>query len=130
MSIHYAPKNFFRHVPNRLLAQYFNEQEVLQKIDFAKLNETDVTPIYDAWLALPEEKRNPLEQDFQEIHLMANEAGIKAILDEANYHEENLTEIFSSFKGFHEHVFWTFLNRPNYWYGAVTVSKQIPNYTH
>jgi hypothetical protein len=47
------------------------------------------------------------------------EGGSKAILDEARWHGEDLAEQFASLTGFHEHAFWTFLERPRYWQGAL-----------
>ncbi|MCK4608319.1 MAG: hypothetical protein KAT71_02450 [Gammaproteobacteria bacterium] len=119
MSKQYSPKRFFRKAPNKLLQQYFNNKEVLTDIDFSTLTETKVDPIYDAWLKLPEDIRNKIEQDFQEIDELATEGGTKAILDEANHHGENLAEQFSSLDGFYGHALWTFLERQQYWNGAV-----------
>jgi len=87
-------------------------------INIEKLPETKIDTLYEAWLDLPEEIRNEIEQDFQQIYDMANEGGSKAIIDEAHWHDENLALQFSSLKGFYEHAFWTFLERPEYWNGA------------
>ena len=58
-------------------------------------------------------------QDFQEIDELATEGGSKAILDEARWHGEDLAEQFASLMGFHEHAFWTFVECPKYWQGAL-----------
>jgi hypothetical protein len=60
-----------------------------------------------------------MEQDFQDIDELATEGGSKAILDEARWHGEDLAEQFDSLTGFHEHAFWTFVERPKYWQGAL-----------
>lgn len=67
---------------------------------------------------LPEVIHNEIEQDFQQIDEMAVESGSKAMLDEANWHGENLAEKFAELNSFHERAFWTFLSRPDYWSGA------------
>lgn len=118
MAQYYQPKRFFRQVPNKLLAQYFKIQGVLQEIDFDRLKETKIEPIYEAWLNFPDDKSEKIESDFREIDALATEGGTRAILDEARYHEEDLTEKFSKLKDFHERSFWTFLNRKKYWLGA------------
>jgi hypothetical protein len=105
MERQYQPNRFFRQVPNRLLEQYLTRRRVLADVNFGQLGETQVEPIYEAWLRLPEDVRNDIEQDFQEIDDLASEAGIKAILDEARWHGEDLTDLFSKMKGFHEHAF-------------------------
>jgi hypothetical protein len=119
MARHYQPKRFFRQVPNALLQRYFRDRGVLVEVDFRALGETKVDPIYEAWLALPEEARYAMEQDLQEIDALSTEAGSKAILDEAHWHGEDLALQFAALDSFHEHAFWTFLERPKYWPGAV-----------
>jgi hypothetical protein len=115
----YQPKRFFREVPNRSLQEYFQHHNLLSTVPFSELTETQIDPIYDAWLGLSDVQRNELEQDFQEIDELATEAGSKAILDEARWHGEDLAAQFASLNGFHEHAFWTFLQRQKYWRGSV-----------
>lgn len=118
MSKQYSPKHFFRKAPNRFLKQYFTEKNVLSGMIFHKLTETKIEPVYEAWLKLPEDVRRKIERDFQEIDELATEGGVKAILDEANYHEENLAEKFTELDSPHSCAFWTFLTRNKYWGGA------------
>jgi hypothetical protein len=117
----YQPRRFFRNAPNRLLQQYFSGRGVLAEVDFGTLTETQVEPVYEAWLTLPEDVRNAMEQDFQEIDELACEGGSKAILDEARFHGEDLAEQFAGLDGFHGHAFWTFLECPKCWRGAVAL---------
>ena len=119
MAQEYQPRRFFRNAPNRLLQRYFAERNVLSEVDFGALTETQVEPIYEAWLKLSDDARKEMEQDFQDIDELATEGGSKAILDEARWHGEDLAEQFASLTGFHEHAFWTFLERPKYWQGAL-----------
>ena len=119
MAQEYQPRRFFRNAPNRLLQRYFAKHNVLSEVDFGALTETQVEPIYEAWLKLSDDARKEMEQDFQDIDELATEGGSKAILDEARWHGEDLAEQFASLTGFHEHAFWTFLERPKYWQGAL-----------
>ncbi|MBA3017251.1 hypothetical protein KKG29_05800 [Patescibacteria group bacterium] len=119
MARQYNPKRFFRQAPNKLLEQYFKEKEVLAEIKFKELTETKIETIYKAWLALPEKQRSDIEKDLREIDCLATEGGTKAIIDEANWHKEELGPIFSELKSFHDRAFWTFLNRQTYWKGAL-----------
>lgn len=119
MAHQYQPRRFFRHAPNRLLQQYFASHKALAEVDFGALTETQVEPIYEAWLKLPDDARKEMEQDFQDIDELATEGGSKAILDEARWHGEDLAGQFASLTGFHEHAFWTKLERPKYWLGAL-----------
>lgn len=120
MANHYSPKRFFRQAPNLFLQQYFLIRNVLTELDFSKLSETKIDSIYEAWLELPDPIRKEIEQDFQEIESLSTEGGSKAILDEAHWHGEDLAGQFGELKGFIEHAFWTFLERRDYWNGALT----------
>ncbi len=106
MAREYQPRRFFRNAPNRLLQQYFCSHKALEEVDFSALTETQVEPIYDAWLKLPDEARKEMEHDFQDIDELASEGGSRAILDEDDYHGEDLAEQFASLTGFYEHSFW------------------------
>lgn len=119
MARDYQPRRFFRAAPNALLKRYFDDKGVLSDVDFAALKETKVEPIYEAWLTLPDEARNEMERDFQEVDDLATVGGIKAIQDEAKHHGEDLSGPFDKLKGPHARALWTLLERPNYWRGAV-----------
>lgn len=119
MARQYNPKRFFRQAPNNLLAQYFKGRGVLAEINFDEFTETKIESIYEAWLALSEKKRSEMEKNFREIDFMAAEGATKAIIDEADFHEEELGPVLAELKSHHDRAFWTFLNRPNYWRGAL-----------
>jgi len=119
MARQFNPQRFFRQAPNNLLGQYFKERGVLAEINFEELTETKIEPIYEAWLAQPEKERSDMEKDFREIDFMATEGAIKAIIDEANWHGEELGPVLAELKSHHDRAFWTFLSRPDYWKGAL-----------
>lgn len=118
MSHHYSPKSFFRHAPNAMLMKYFARHQVLTDHDFSEVSETKIEPIYQAWLSLPDTQRGEMERDFKEIDALACEGGVLAIMDEAEWHSENLADTLSEHDGFHEKAFWIFLERPMYWPAA------------
>jgi hypothetical protein len=119
MAQQYNPRRFFRQAPNNLLAQYFKEKGVLAKINFEELTETKIEPLYEAWLGLLEKERSNMEKDFREIDFMATDGATKAIIDEANHHGEELGPVLSELKNHYDRSFWIFLNRPDYWKGAL-----------
>ena len=75
MAKEYQPRRFFRNAPNRLLQRYFAKHYVLSEVDFGALTETQVEPIYQAWLKLSDDARKEMEQDFQDIDELATEGG-------------------------------------------------------
>jgi hypothetical protein len=119
MARQFNPQRFFRQSPNYLLSKYFEEKGVLKEINFDELSETKIDTIYEAWLALPENVRGDMENEFREIDLMATEGATKAIIDEADWHGEELGPVLSELKNHHDRAFWTFLNRPIYWKAAL-----------
>jgi hypothetical protein len=77
MARDYQPWRFFRNAPNRLLQRYFAARNVLSEVDFGALTETQVEPIYEAWLKLSDDARREMEQDFHDIDELATEGGSK-----------------------------------------------------
>jgi len=118
MARHYSPRSFFRHAPNSMLKRYFEKQGVLTEHDFSEVSETKVEPIYQAWLTLPDAQRGEMERDFREIDALASEGGVKAIMDEAEWHDEDLADTLGCLEDLHEKAFWVFLERPKYWPAA------------
>ncbi len=47
MASQYQHRQFFRRVPNVLLARYFKSRELDLELDFVKLKETEVEPIFE-----------------------------------------------------------------------------------
>lgn len=118
MARHYSPRSFFRHAPNAMLKRYFDKQGVLTEHDFSEVSETKIEPIYQAWISLPDAQRGEMERDFKEIDALACDGGVMAIMDEAEWHGENLADILGEHEDLHEKAFWVFLERPDYWPAA------------
>ena len=120
MARQYSHRQFFRHVPNALLARYFHEKrKVLKEIAFDQFKETEVEPIFQAFTALPPEQQAEIEAEFQEIDGMACPGGVMALTDEADFHQDReFPEAIAKIDGFHGKIMWTFLEHSKYWAGA------------
>lgn len=120
MAGQYSHRQFFRRVPNELLARYFTTKEVSLGLDVAELDDAKgVESIFDAFTNLPEDQQAVMEVDFQDIDAMACEGGIGALLDEADFHENGtFPEEISAIDGFHAKAMWSFLDKSDYWRGA------------
>ena len=105
----YSLKHFLRQAPNTLLDRYFHERGLLKDIDIAGLVETDIEPIFEALTELPDSSRPMIEDDFQMVHSVADEEGINAILEEADFHQVKLQDTFAKIDGFYGSALWTFL---------------------
>ncbi|QWF69704.1 hypothetical protein KEF85_09980 [Methylomonas paludis] len=83
----YSHTQFFRRVPNALLARYFQDKHgVLLDVDFTKLKETEVELVFKGFNALSEEKHLAIEAECQNIDGMTCKGGITALADEAGFH--------------------------------------------
>lgn len=123
MARHYSTRSFFRHMPNALLARYFQEQGLLADFDFAAMKESKPDQLFDAWLDIPDEKRHKMDAEFQDIFELSCEKGFRAIMDEAEFHlpGENFppfTEKMSALSNHYERAMVTFLDQKDFWRGA------------
>lgn len=120
MARQYSPTQFFRCVPNALLARYFHEKHgVLMEVEFDKLKKNEVEPMFESYMALPEDKIAAIEAECQDIDAMACQGGITALTDEADFHRDKVfPEAISSIDGYHGKVMWAFLDHVGYWLGA------------
>lgn len=125
MGRHYSTRDFFRQMPNPLLARYFEARGVLVGLDFAGMKGTQIDGLFAAWLELPERQRNEMDADFREIHALSCEKGWCAIRDEAQWHFRDEPDALMAFVetmgglGDHsERAMATFLDYRQFWPGA------------
>ncbi len=112
MARHYSTKDFFRQIPNALLARYFQDRELFTDLDFSAMKETNPDELFDAWLTLPDDQRNPMDAEFQEIFEMSCEKGFLAIIDEARWQLQDIPEDIALFVD-------TLSDRPNHYHRAM-----------
>lgn len=125
MGRNYSTRDFFRQMPNRLLARYFQERGFFAELDFAAMKETKIDPLFAAWLALPDEQRSEMDAELREISDLSCEGGFCAIRDEAEYHFGQGTETLKVFvemladlDGHSDRAMVTFLDYQELWEGA------------
>ncbi len=125
MARHYFARDFFRQMPNRLLARYFRERGLFAEFDFAAMKETKIDSLFEAWMALPDGERNRMDAEFREIEALSCEQGFHAIRDEARWRLRESEEAYAAFveemaglDGHFERAMVTFLDHQEYWKGA------------
>ena len=116
----YHHQHFFRKMPNADLARYFESRGATLGVDLAELKENDAEVIFQAFKTLPEQQQATIEADFQDINALAFDSGVRALVDEAAFHEEDdsFAMAISEIEGFHSKVMWVFLENKSYWKGA------------
>ena len=97
MPRHYSSRDFFRQMPNALLARYFQGQGLFGDLDLTAMKESKPDELFSAWLALEDSQRREMDVEFQEIFEMSCEKGFRAIIDEAVWHLEDNHEDLTSF---------------------------------
>ena len=122
MAAQYSHMQFFRHVPNAQLAAYFESKDIDLGINFTEekgKKKKKKEEIFQAFTALPADQQANIEAEFQDVNAMACEGGVAALIDEADFHQdEGFIESISEIDGFHAKVMWAFLEKKNYWKGA------------
>ena len=125
MERHYSTRDFFRQMPKRLLARYFDVRAALAEVDFATLKEGKPDALFAAWLEMPEVVRNDMDSEFREISAMSCEKGWCAIRDEAEWQlrvwpEERarLMDRMAEMANHYERAMVTFLEYRKFWKGA------------
>ena len=79
MARHYSTRSFFRNMPNALLVRYFQERGLFHDMDFAAMKETRPDELFEAWLEIPDEQRNKMDAEFQDIFELSDVAGVTVI---------------------------------------------------
>lgn len=122
---HYSTQDFFRQMPNALLARYFQGRGVFVDLDFSALKEGQPDMLFAAWLALPDSPRKAMEAEFRDLFELSCEKGFLAIIDEARWQlretPEALTpfvERLSALPSHYERAMITFLDHPAVWKNA------------
>lgn len=125
MAGQYSTRDFFRQMPNALLARYFQERELFGDMDFSAMKEGKPDELFKAWLDLPDTQRNKMDTEFRDIFEMSCEKGFRAIIDEANWQMRETQDDFTSFveklsalSNHYERAMVTFLDHNSFWKGA------------
>jgi len=125
MARNYTTRDFFRQMPNRLLARYFQERGLFAELDFAAMKEAKPDALFAAWLELPEGERKEMDAELGEISAMSCEKGWCAIRDEAEWQLREtpeayaeLVEKLAALANHYERAMVAFLEYPQFWKGA------------
>lgn len=119
MAAQYSNRHFFRKAPNHLLALFFEAKGIVLAVDFSRLKGNDSEALQTVLNTLTDDNIADLETEFQDVSALACEGGITALVDEANFHGDDVfIEAIAAIEGFHAKAMWAFLNKPLYWRGA------------
>jgi hypothetical protein len=122
---HYSTKDFFRQMPNALLARYFQARGLFGELDFSAMKETQPDELFAAWLDLSNSQRDEMDAEFRDIYELSCEKGFRAIIDEAEWHlttdpdaRRGFVENLAALSNHYERAMVTFLDHNQFWKGA------------
>ena len=80
MARHFSTREFFRHMPNSLLARYFHAHDLFSHLDFSKMKEAQPNELFKVWVTLSDSQRNKIDADFREIFELSDEKGFVKVM--------------------------------------------------
>ena len=80
----YSTPQFFRRMPNALLARYFHGKGLFADLDFVAMKPAKQQPLLAAWDALPDATQVELEAELTEVHALCDEGGWRALQEAAS----------------------------------------------
>ncbi len=119
----YSLKGFLRNADNKHIETYLSENGIAHNLDFSKIKETKIEPIFNFISELSEEIRQKINNDFQDIYSLSYEGGIKIILDVARLSGKELEPVFDKLNGFYDKSFSTFLEHKGIFQTSLIFSR-------
>jgi len=110
MAHEYTLSTFLKQTPKPLLKAYFDGRGVLGSVDFKGLGKRDCEPIIAAMDAMEDAVRTSIEQDFQDMFLLADKVGTQIILDETGLAGLDVADEIESMENHYQRAMWLFLN--------------------
>ena len=124
MTKQFDPKRILRQVSNHLLNDLFTTHGSAIEVPWENLGEMEIDEIFDAWQALPEKESREIEIVLHEVSEMANEDGVRAIVEEAL--SQGRTKFLQELDGFesrHDKAVWTHIRAAEVWDLAVRFAR-------
>jgi len=111
MAQQYSLKRFLRQAPNGLLRRYLAEKGIEPQVDWEHLPEARIDLLFEAIEAADDEVRQTIERDFRDIDAMADEGGVKTLIEEARFpkHGLELAGEVGGERSHHGSALWAFL---------------------
>ena len=111
MARHYSPKAFMIEAPNKWLKEYYEQEGLNGDIPWLHLHEKDIDFVFKAYENAPETVRRRMDNDFRDIHNLADEGGITTLIQvgQSQLHDVNFISVFDGAEGHVERAFIAFL---------------------
>lgn len=119
----YNPKRVLRHISNPLKRELFERGGHPLPVPWDRITDTQVEPVFRAMQALPEEARKRIEIVLQDVDDLANEDGIRVLVDEGRRRRFDLANDLEAMESRCDKALWVFLHHPDVWRPAVLFAQ-------
>jgi hypothetical protein len=107
---HYNLRSFLRQLSRELLSELFEHNEIDIGLDLSALKKRQIDPIFAAINALPDDRRQPLDEDFRNIGSISTPGGISQIIGEARFQGFDIIEKLLPFASLIDRAAWAALH--------------------
>jgi hypothetical protein len=118
----YNPRTVLRQVPNLLLARLFSPHTGFAGLDWSRLKETQIEPIYERWQQMPKADKEPISTMFRQVHALANPGGTGTLVASARDGGIDIRQQVSGMKNSYERAFWCMLEHPDVFHNGRTLA--------
>lgn len=123
MSRQYAPRAVLRHLPFDLLRAYLDREEVDLGIDWATVPPDDIDPVYAAWLNLPADRRDRVEQMLRHVHELATPTGTRLLITEVGFEGVDVADAITPLPGHLARALWVLVRHPLAFHNARRMAR-------
>jgi hypothetical protein len=110
MAKDFDPRRILRKISNSLLRVCFERNGVVEGIPWDDLGETQVERIFAVWQKMPEDKRRHIHIVLLDINELADERGVKVLVEEIQRAAPERLNEFHAITGQADRAMWTYLN--------------------
>ena len=112
---HFEPRRVFRRARLQTLHAYFDHRQIALDIPWDNLADTDWRTVVDAWARLPDETNALVAADFYDFAVMAEEAGVRALLEACLQQGSDWTLVLATVDDPLDGVMRVFVEKPSAW---------------
>ena len=116
---HYNHRTVLRQISNRLLREYFESKGRPLCVEWDRITETQIQSVYDEFLRLPEALYREAELDMRDIHAVATEDGLRAVIEAGRACDRPVAADIAKLDSRYDRAMWVLLHRPDIWADGV-----------
>lgn len=109
----FDPRKVLKHIANPLLREFFSRRGELFDVPWDELTEHKIEPVFQALLALPDEKRQEIQLIMRDVNELADHRGLAVLAEEIVWRCPQRAEEFRDQVSRHDKAMWVYLHLPD-----------------